>query len=86
MVWALPQPILVLGSMFLVATMITSQWMNHELFAAIMIILPIPLLLFAERVWTKRKDWLLGPKEMIEDAGWLAAAGLVFVPLYSFLV
>ena len=82
-VWALPQPILVLGSMFLVATMITSQWMNHELFAAIMIILPIPLLLFAERVWTKRKDWLLEPKEMIEDAGWLAAAGLVFVPLYS---
>ncbi len=80
---ALVQPILVLGSMFLVATMITTEWMNHELFAAVMIVLPIPLVLFAERIWTKRKDWLLEPKEMIEDAGWLAAAGLVFVPLYS---
>ncbi|MEM8767153.1 MAG: sterol desaturase family protein [Pseudomonadota bacterium] len=80
---ALPQPILVLGSMFLVATMITQEWMNHELFGAIMIVLPIPLLIVAERIWTKREDWLLEPKEMIEDAGWLAAAGLVFVPLYS---
>ena len=56
--------------MFLVATMINSQWMNHELFASIMIILPIPLLLFAERVWTKRKDWLLEPKEMIRRLPW----------------
>lgn len=82
-IWALPQPILVLGSMLLVATMITEQWMNHKLFAAIMIVLPIPLIIVAERIWTKRQDWLLEPKEMLEDAGWLAAAGLVFVPLYS---
>jgi sterol desaturase/sphingolipid hydroxylase (fatty acid hydroxylase superfamily) len=57
--------------------------MHHELFAAIMIVLPIPLIIFAERIWTKREDWLLEPREMIEDAGWLAAAGLLFVPLYS---
>ena len=81
--WALPQPILVLGSMFLVATMITQEWMHHKLFAAIMIVLPIPLLIFAERIWTKRKDWLLEPKEMAEDAFWLAFAGLLWVPLYS---
>ncbi len=82
-IWALPQPILVLGSMFLVATMITEEWMHHELFAAIMIVVPIPLLIFAERIWTKRKDWLLEPKEMAEDAFWLAFAGLLWVPLYS---
>ncbi len=81
--WALPQPILVVGTLFLVATMITEQWMNHELFGAIMIVLPIPLLIVAERIWTKREDWLLEPKEMAEDAGWLAVAGLVFVPLYT---
>ncbi len=81
--WACPQPILVLGSMFLVAAMITQQWMDHKLFAAIMIVLPIPILIFAERIWTKRKDWLLEPKEMVEDAFWLAFAGLLWVPLYS---
>ncbi len=83
LIWCLPQPILVLGSMFLVATMITGQWMDHKLFAAIMIVLPIPIVIFAERLWTKRKDWLLEPKEMVEDAGWLAFAGLVAVPFYS---
>jgi sterol desaturase/sphingolipid hydroxylase (fatty acid hydroxylase superfamily) len=81
--WAIPQPVLVLGTAFLVATMITEQWMDHKLFAAIMIVLPIPLLIVAERVWTKREDWLLEPREMVEDAGWLAVAGLVFVPLYT---
>ena len=40
-------------------------------------------MIVAERIWTKRTDWLLEPKEMIEDAGWLAAAGLLFIPLYS---
>ena len=79
--WAFPQPILVLGSMFLVAAMITEQWMDHKLFAAIMIVLPIPILIFAERIWTKRTDWLLEPKEMAEDAFWLGFAGLLWVPL-----
>lgn len=81
--WAVPQPVLVVGSMLLVATMISEQWMNHKLFGAIMIILPIPLAIFAERIWTKRKDWLLEPKEMAEDAFWLAFAGFLWVPLYS---
>ena len=82
-VWTSAQPVLVLGSMLLVAFMVANNWIHHELFAAIMIILPIPLCIFAERIWTKRKDWLLEPKEMIEDAGWLAAGGLLMVPLYS---
>lgn len=77
------QPVLVMGSMFLVATMISQQWMNHELFTAIMIVLPIPLAIVAERIWTKRADWLLEPKEMAEDAFWLAFAGLLWIPLYS---
>lgn len=81
--WALPQPILVLGSMVLVATMITGEWMHHKLFALVMMILPIPLLIFAERIWTKRQDWLLEPKEMAEDAFWLAFAGLVWAPILT---
>jgi sterol desaturase/sphingolipid hydroxylase (fatty acid hydroxylase superfamily) len=81
--WACPQPILVLGFMILVANMVASDWIYRELFGAIMIVLPVPLCIFAERIWTKRKDWLLEPKEMAEDAFWLAFAGLLWVPLYS---
>lgn len=82
-VWSCTQPVLVLGSVILVANMVASDWVYQELFAAIMIVLPIPLLILAERIWTKRKDWLLEPKEMAEDAFWIAFAGFLWVPLYS---
>ena len=81
--WALPQPVLVLGTTVLVAAMVASDWANRELFAAIMLVLPIPLMIVAERIWTKRTDWLLEPKEMIEDVGWIAAGYFIWVPLYS---
>jgi sterol desaturase/sphingolipid hydroxylase (fatty acid hydroxylase superfamily) len=81
--WTLPQPILVLGSMFAVATAFTHEWTDPKLFALIMMILPLPLVLFAEQIWTKRQDWLLTPKELAEDGFWLALAGLIWVPLYS---
>ncbi|MEO0425005.1 MAG: sterol desaturase family protein [Pseudomonadota bacterium] len=77
------QPTLVIGSMLLVATMIITEWWDHKLFALIMIILPTPLLIFAERIWTKRKDWILEPHELAEDAFWLAMGGLLWAPLYS---
>lgn len=82
-VWSSVQPVLVIGSMILVAAMVASEWIHQELFSAIMIVLPIPLCIFAERIWTKRQDWLLEPKEMAEDAFWLAFAGFLWVPLYS---
>jgi ornithine lipid hydroxylase len=82
-IWASAQPILVMGSLLLVAFMVVSDWQYRELFTAIMIVLPIPLCIFAERIWTKRQDWLLEPKEMAEDAFWLGFAGLLWVPLYS---
>lgn len=81
--WSLPQPILVLGSMFLVATMVAHEWMNHRLYALIMMVLPIPLLIVAERIWTKRKDWILKPNELAEDGFWLAMGGLLWGPLIS---
>jgi sterol desaturase/sphingolipid hydroxylase (fatty acid hydroxylase superfamily) len=69
--------------MFLVATMVTEEWMNHRIYALIMMIIPIPLLLFAERIWTKLKDWTLEPGELAEDACWLAMGGLLWGPLIS---
>lgn len=41
------QPVLVLGSTALAGTMNSSQWMNHKLYALIMMSLPIPLLIVA---------------------------------------
>lgn len=81
--WTLPQPVLVLSSMLAVATAITTEWMNPDLFTTIMIVLPLPLILIAERIWTKRQDWIPTPKELGEDALWLAAGGLVWAPLYD---
>lgn len=81
--WAYVQPVLVIGTLILVAFMVSRGWVYSELFAAIMLIIPVPLCIVAERVWTKRTDWLLEPKEMAEDAFWLAFAGILWVPLYS---
>jgi hypothetical protein len=81
--WTLPQPILVLGSMLAVASAFTYGWAEPKLFALIMIILPLPLILLAERIWVKRQDWILTPKEFAEDAFWLAATALIWVPIYS---
>ena len=77
------QPVLVLGSMFAIAIMTVMDTNYKELFDAVMIVLPIPLCMLAERIWTKRKDWLLEPHEMAEDAMWLAAAAFLMIPLYS---
>ncbi len=82
-VWALPQPVLVLGTSILVAAMVASDWANRELFTAVMLVLPIPLMMVAELIWTKRTEWLLEPKEMIEDLGWIGAGYFIWVPLYS---
>lgn len=79
--WTIAQPVLVLGSMFLVASMVTGEWMDHKLYALIMVMLPIPLLIYAERIWTKRKDWILKPKELAEDFFWLGFAAFLWIPL-----
>ena len=81
--WMVLQPVLVLGSAFLVATMVTGEWMNHKLYALVMVMLPVPLLIVAERVWGKRKDWQLEPKELAEDGFWLAFGAFLWGPLIS---
>jgi len=59
------------------------EWMNHKLYALIMIVLPIPLLIFAERIWAKRKDWILEPRELAEDRFWIAFGVFLWGPLIS---
>ncbi len=81
--WMIAQPVLVLGAVFIVASAYAFEWANPELIALIMIVLPLPLVLIAERIWVKRSDWLLEPKEFIEDVFWLATGAFIWVPLYT---
>jgi sterol desaturase/sphingolipid hydroxylase (fatty acid hydroxylase superfamily) len=81
--WMSVQPVLVLGSMILVATMVASEWANHKLYAVIMIMLPIPVLLIAERFLAKRRDWLLKPAELWEDAFWYGMGIFLWGPIVS---
>lgn len=82
-VWMLAQPALVLGSMAAVASAITWKWMDPYLLTSIMLFAPLPLILIAERVWTKRKDWLLTRNELAEDTFWLGFAALIWIPLFD---
>lgn len=81
--WMSVQPVLVLGSMILVATMVSGEWANHKAYALVMIILPIPFLIVAERIWSKRKDWILEPHELAEDGFWIAMGAFLWGPLIS---
>ena len=79
----LPQPILVFGTMLVVASACLYRWCDVELLTLILIVMPLPLIMIAERIWTKRTDWLLTPKELAEDAFWVVTSALIWVPFYS---
>ena len=42
--WALPQPVLVLGTTVLMAFLVSTEWVHSELFAAVMIVVPVPVI------------------------------------------
>ncbi|MFN3237308.1 MAG: sterol desaturase family protein [Pseudomonadales bacterium] len=81
--WTIAQPVLVVGALFVIASAYVYEWTNADLFALVMIVLPLPLVLVAERIWMKRTDWILEPKEFLEDVFWLATGAFIWVPLYS---
>ena len=64
--WTLPQPIIALTMMSAVAIAITSKAMSPEalgedadLLTAFLLFSPLFFILAAERIWTKKKAWLL---------------------------
>jgi sterol desaturase/sphingolipid hydroxylase (fatty acid hydroxylase superfamily) len=67
----------------LICSMVHFKWMNYRYWALLMRMLPVPVLIIAEHIWTKRPDWILKPDEMVEDAFWLAMGGLLWGPLIS---
>ena len=81
--WSLPQPVFVFGCTVLVASAFTTQWMDPQLLVSIMIWLPIPLLLIAERFAPRRRDWLLNWRDVAEDVFWVFATYLIWVPIYD---
>ena len=81
--WSLPQPIILLGFSLLVANAAITGWTDLSVLVPVLLFVPIPLLLLAERLIPKRKDWLLDWKDLIEDLFWLACSFLIWGPIYD---
>ncbi|MFL2519241.1 MAG: sterol desaturase family protein [Candidatus Azotimanducaceae bacterium] len=88
--WTLPQPIIALTSMIAVAIAISNNSMTPEALSgdadaltALLLFSPLFLLLAAERIWTKKKAWLLNWRDYAEDAFWLFTAAYIWIPLIS---
>ncbi len=81
--WAIPQPLLVFGAMLLVASANAKGWTNADALTNVVLLSPIPLLLLAERLFPRRRDWLLAPGEFAEDLFWVGCTYLIWAPLYN---
>ena len=81
--WSLPQPVFVFGCTLLVASAITTGWMDAKLLTSILLWLPIPLLLIAERFAPRRDDWLLNWRDLAVDTFWVLGTYLIWVPIYD---
>lgn len=88
--WTLPQPIIALTMMSAVAIAITGGSMTPEalqgdadLLTGFLLFSPLFIILAAERIWTKKKGWLLNWREYGEDAFWLFTAAYIWIPLVS---
>ena len=81
--WSLPQPIILLGFSLLVANAAITGWIDLSVLVPVLLFVPIPLLLLAERLIPKRKDWLLDWQDLIEDLFWLACSFLIWGPIYD---
>jgi len=85
--WTLPQPVLVFGAMTAVASAhassATDAWIEPDTLTNLLLLCPIPLLLVAERLVPRRKDWLLRPREFAEDVFWVGCVYLLWVPIYD---
>lgn len=79
----LPQPLVVFGAMFMVASAYITGWVEGDLLTSILLFCPIPMLLIAERIAPKRGDWLLNWKEFAEDVFWVGCVYLIWAPLYG---
>ena len=81
--WTLPQPIFVLGSTILIASAMTTQWIEPKVLFPIVLYLPIPLLLIMERLTPRRRDWLLNWRDIGIDAFWVFSSYLIWFPFFD---
>lgn len=85
LVWMWVQPFFALGAPLLIAVTLLSDWWteaDRQLFALVMIFLPIPFFIYAERRWG-RSDWQLKPSELAEDGFWVAMGAFLWGPIVS---
>ena len=81
--WSLPQPVFVFGSTVLAASALATQWMDSELLVMVLLYLPIPLFFMLERLFPRRRDWLQGPGDLLEDAFWILGGMYIWFPIFD---
>lgn len=81
--WALPQPLLVLGAMLAVAIGAASGWAGTDTLTTALLLAPVPVLMLAERLAPHRHDWMLDRRDFLEDVFWVASGLLIWVPIYD---
>ena len=65
------------------ASSAATGWVDADLVTNLLLIVPIPLLMIAERLQPKRQDWVLNWKEYAEDAFWLFSVFVIWAPIYG---
>ncbi|MFT6032994.1 MAG: sterol desaturase/sphingolipid hydroxylase (fatty acid hydroxylase superfamily) [Arenicella sp.] len=81
--WTWFQPVFVFGLTLLAASAAIYQWMDFGTLVTALIFFPIPFFLILERFQPKRRDWLLNWRDLLEDAFWVGATYLIWVPIYD---
>ena len=81
--WSLPQPVVVFTCTLLVASAAVTGWISLSIIVPLLLFLPIGLLLVAERLMPKRKDWLLNWRDLAEDAFWVFGTFVIWAPIYD---
>ena len=81
--WSLPQPVFVFGSTVLAASALATEWMDSELLVMVLLYLPIPLFFMLERLIPRRRDWLQGPGDLLEDAFWILGGMYIWFPIFD---
>ena len=81
--WTLPQPIFVFSCTLLMASALTTQWVDPGVLFGAIVLVRIPLLLVLERLVPRRRDWLLNSRDFAVDTFWVLTTYLIWYPFYD---
>ncbi len=80
--WSLPQPLISFGCAWLTATACVYKWVDPWLLVNVFFWSSFPIFILLEKIYPKRKDWLVNWKDMGVDTFWVVGTMLVWIPLF----